>query len=274
MHRKPSVATARNLLPLFVLLFGMFAATTQAARAQGGGGASDAADSDEDDDEETLNTIKSGKRPSHFAIKTKERLGLRHAVTPDFSVEAFGRSEQYALDNPLSSRSSIVIGGLETAYKFGATTWMVTFETGEAFTRFFEHTNVTEYKLFTTLQRQIKLGNSALSIAPRVEAGYEWSSDLQQQRWKIQVKSPLLYQISDAVILMPLIPKLTYYPYTDRPDNRADLTMNISAGARWLITPSAFLQAEFGFENRWSNIRSVEYSRWLLTPEINLRVAF
>jgi hypothetical protein len=264
-----SSAAARNLL---LLLLGLYAAAPHPAWAQGGGGSSESDDTD-DDDEDVLAPVKPAKRVSHFAIKPKERLGARAAIAQDLTLEVFARAEELALDNPLAWQSSIVLGGVETAYKFGATTWFVTFESGKAYSQLFNYSNATETKLLSTMQRQIRLGGGA-TVLPRLQVGYEWASDPKQQRWKVQAKAPVFYPITDTVLLIPVEPKLTYFPYTDRPDHRADLTMNISAGVRWMITPTSFLQAEFGFENRWSNVRSVEFSRWLLAPEINLRGAF
>jgi hypothetical protein len=257
---------------LLAMLAVIPAALPHAAWAQGGGGSSESDDTD-DDDEDVLAAVKPGKRVSHFGIKSKERLGARASVAQDLTLEVFARAEQLALDNPLAWRSSVVLGGVETAYKFGATTWFVTLESGRAYSQLFNYSNGTETKLLTTLQRQVKLGGGA-TIVPRLQVGYEWASDPNQQRWKVQVKAPVFYPITDTVLLIPVDAKLTYFPYTDRPDHRADLTMNISAGVRWMITPTSFLQAEFGFENRWSNVRSVEFSRWLLAPEVNLRMAF
>jgi len=264
-----SSAAARCFL---LLLVGLYSAAPRAALAQGGGGSSESDDTD-DDDEDVLAPVKPGKRVSHFGIKSKERLGARGSVAQDLTLEVFARAEQLALDNPLAWRSSIVLGGVETAYKFGATTWFVTLESGRAYSQLYNYSNGTETKLLTTLQRQVKLGGGA-TIVPRLQVGYEWASDPMQQRWKVQVKAPVFYPITDTVLLIPVDPKLNYFTYTDRPDQRADLTMNISAGVRWMITPTSFLQAEFGFENRWSNVRSVEFSRWLLAPEVNLRVTF
>jgi hypothetical protein len=266
---RASSAAARTLL---LLLLALYAAAPHPAWAQGGGGSSESDDTD-DDDEDVLAPVKPAKRVSHFAIKPKERLGARAAIAQDLTLEAFVRAEEMALDNPLAWRSSIALGGVETAYKFGATTWFVTFESGEAYSQLYNHASATEYKLLSTVQRQIKLGGGA-TIVPRLQIGHEWSSDPGQERWKVQAKAPVFYPITESVLLIPMVPKLTWFPYTDRPDHRTDLTMNISAGVRWMITPKSFLQAEFGFENRWSNVRSAEFSRWLLAPEVNLRVAF
>lgn len=264
-----SSAAARNLL---LLLLGLYAAAPHPALTQGGGGSSDSDDTD-DDDEDMLALVKPAKRASHFAIKSKERLGARGAIAQDLTLEVFARAQELALDNPMAWRSSIALGGVETAYKFGATTWFVTFESGEAYSQLFNHANGTEYKLLSTVQRQIGLGGGA-TVVPRLQIGYEWASDPNQERWKVQVKAPVFYPIAETVLLIPVEPKLTWFPYTNRPDHRADLTMYISTGVRWMITPTSFLQAQFGFENRWSNVRSAEFSRWLLAPEVNLRVAF
>lgn len=263
-----SSAAARNLL---LLLVGLYAATPRAALAQDGG--SSESDDTDDDDEDVLAPVKPAKRVSHFAIKSKERLGARASIAQDLTLEAFVRAEQLALDNPMSWRSSIALGGVETAYKFGATTWFVTLESGKAYSQLFNSSNGIETKLLSTVQRQVKLGGGA-TIVPRLQVGHEWSSEPGQERWKVQVKAPVFYPITGSVLLIPVEPKLTYFPYTDRPDHRADLTMYISTGVRWMITPTSFLQAQFGFENRWSNVRSAEFSRWLLAPEVNLRVAF
>jgi hypothetical protein len=268
-----------------VLLQAALVVPPQPATAKGGGGgggAASVADDDETDtdtdDDEVLNPGKgSGRKPpSHVAIKPEVRLGFRHFLddAKSFSLEAFVRDQQGILDNPLSLRSSQVSGGLDTAYRFGATTWMVSFQTGEVFSQFYEHTVRTNYQLRTTLQQQIDLGDTDWAIVPRVQAGYQWSSDPTQQRWKFQATVPVSYAISDTLILLPLMPKLSYQPYTDRPDNRADWTLNVSAGIRWVFAKPSFVQASFGYENRWSNVPNAEFSRWVLTPKLNLRVEF
>ena len=285
------IHTTHRLLPLLALLCAVLVALPRAAPAQDISSVDiqdlPATDADEDESDDDLfdffskfagqrspSASRRARHIAHFAIKPEVRFGLRHAFDKDLSLEIFVRDRQIALDNPLALRASAVSGGVEMVRKFGATTWMVTFETGEAFSRFYQHTTRTAYDLHTTLQHQFKFGGTAVSITPRVELGQQWSDNAKEQRWKFVLKAPVAYQLSDTLVLLPLIPKLTYEPYPDRADNRTDWTMNISAGIRWFMTPTAYVETEFGFENRWSNVHNDQYSRWVLAPKINLRMSF
>ncbi len=272
----PRSFRSASVWPLVVLVL---ISLPQPAVAKGGGGgggsAADNADDDElDDDDEVLNTGKGKKPPSHFAIKPSIRLGFRHAFDKDFTVEAYVRDQQGILSNPLSLRSSQVSGGVDTAYKFGSTTWTVNLKTGEVFSGFYEHTLRTNYDLKTTLQQSISLGETDLAIVPRMQVGYLWSNDPSQERWKIQVTAPVSYLLSDTIVLLPLMPKLSYQPYTQRTDHRVDWTLTMSVGIRWIFAAPSFVQASFGYENRWSNVPNAVFTRWVLTPQINLRVPF
>ncbi len=227
-----------------------------------------------DDDDDVLKAPKRGKVPSHFEIKPSQRFALRHAFDSQFSVELFIRGEQAILDNPLSLRSSQAGGGLQTIYKVGATTWFLLLKSDEGFSRFYQTATRSDTELRTVLQQQFDFGDSGLSVLPRVQVAYKWSSDAQLERWKFDVLAPINYKLSDTVTLLPLIPKLAYQPYTHRSDGRFDLTMTLSAGVRWFFAGPSFLEMAFGFENRWSNVHSAELTRWKLTPEINIRVPF
>lgn len=263
------------------LLLLLLAATAPAlAKGGGGGGGAAAVEEEEEDDtdiddDEVLNTGKRGKPPSHLVIKPQVRLGVRNWIVPKvFSVEAFVRDQQGVLDNPLSLRSSQVSGGLDTAYRLGGFTWTVTLQAGDVFSGFYEHSTRTYQELKTTVQQVIELGDTDWAITPKLQAGYVWSSDRQQQRWKFQTTTTLAYAVTDTVILLPMLPKLSYQPYTSRTDNRADWTLNVSAGIRWVFAKPSFLEATFGYENRWSNVPNAEFSRWVLTPKLNLRIEF
>jgi hypothetical protein len=277
--RMPHLFKSISSWPLIVAAF---TAIPPCALAKGGGaGAAAAADDDTDtdlEDDEVLNIGKGGKgkAPSHFAIKPSVRLGFRHYPlgSKDSSFEAFVRNKQSILDNSWSLRSSELSGGFVGTYKLGATTWMVTFQTGDVFSRFYEHTTRTNYDLRTTMQHSIDLGDGGWAVVPRVQMGYQWSSDQTQQRWKFQTTTPISYALGETVALMPLVPKLSYQPYTDRTDSRADWTVTVSAGIRWILIKPSFLQATLGYENRRSNVHNADFSRWVLTPQLNLRIEF
>lgn len=241
------------------------------------------ADSADDgaDDEDTMTDdgapqkqTKQGKAPAHFVLKPSERIGVRHFFDPNFSLDAFVRSQQEAMDDPLSTRKSELGGGLESAYRFGATTWFVTLESKEVYSRLYEHTKHNDTQLRTALQQEFRLGTSGFAIVPRVQVGNQWSTDSRRRRWKVEAITPLSYKVSDTFILLPFMPSLAYQQFTDRPDNRADWTMSLMTGARWFFTPSSFVEMDFGYENRWSNVHTAEFSRWKLTPQLNVRFLF
>jgi hypothetical protein len=286
----PPVITFR-LLPMLALLSVTALGMPRAALAAGGGDISVSLDDldDEDDEDDEISDLLSKpakhsslfpmrpartRRVSHFAIKPSARFGVRHAFEKNFLVELFVRDRQGAVDNPMSLRSSVVSGGLETVYKFDSLTWSLTFEAGQGFSKFYEHTTRSVYDLHTSFYRSFSLGNPSIAVVPRVELGYQLSDDTRLDRGKFSVKAPINYQISDTVILTPIEPKLTYEPYLNRPDNRADWIVSVSAGVRWYIVSSTYVDAEIGFENRWSNVHSAEFSRWALTPRLNMRMTF
>ena len=235
---------------------------------------------DDDDDFDDVGDVaiakqnKQSKPPSHFAIKTSERFGMRHQFDSAFSLEPFIRGQQGVLDNPLAIRSSSVAGGLVSVYKFDDTAWTTSFETKQHFQDFYAHTTNTAYNLQSGISQSFDLGDRDWAIVPRFRIGYQWASDPRQERWKFQLTAPVGYQATDTLLLMPFMPKLSYQPYTGRPDHRADLTLNMSVGIRYEISKSGYLQVAFGFENRWSNVPSVEYSRWILAPQAAFRVTF
>ena len=267
--------------PLLAFLTLLLTATPLVVQAKGGGGGGAGSaiedDDDEFDDDSDVMNAKQGKQrkpPSHFAIKTAERFGLRHQFDSAFSLEPYVRGQQNMLDNPLAIRGSAVAGGLVGVYKFGDAAWTTSFETKQVYSDFYAHTTYTAYKLQSSIAQAFDFGDSDWAIVPRFRVGYEWASDPRQERWKFELTAPLGYPVTDTLTVLPLMPKLSYQPFTDRPDHRADTTLNISVGVRYEISKSANLQAAFGFENRWSNVTSVEYSRWILAPQVAFRMTF
>ena len=275
----PRPVTASLLWALPVLLFACIVALPRTALAKGGGGGGGGTgatmeDDDPEFDDDTNVPVRRGKPPSHFALKGSERLGMRHQFDNGFSLEPYVRAQQSMLDNPFAIRSAAYAGGLTGLYRFGDTAWTTSFETKDNFNRFYAHSTYVAYIFQKAIAQSFDFGDSGFAIVPRARVGYQWADDARQQRWKFELTAPVGYQITDKVLLLPVMPKLAYQPYTSRSDHRADLTLNVSAGVRYAFSKATNLQASFGFENRWSNVPSVEYSRWILAPQIAFRAAF
>jgi hypothetical protein len=269
----PNITVWRVWLLLAAVITALAAPIIAHAADGGGGGATD--DEDDVDDDPPLKTKKGGgKVPSHFEIKPWERLGFRHAFDPNFSLEVFVRGQQNVLDNPLSLRTTFLSGGLQSAYKVGATTWYVTLEARQVYSQFYDHTVRTEYLPRTMLQQEINLGSSGFAVTPAAETGYQTSDDSQQDRWKFKAYLPLSYKLSKSLILFPFYPQLAFQSFTHRTDGRQDWTLTLLGGIRYFFTPSSYVETDFGYENRWSNVGSAEFSRWKLLPQLSLRIDF
>lgn len=275
----PCSFATRSIWPLLAMLSAAVVSSPPSAQAKGGGGGGGAGSAIEDsdsefDDSDNVPKQRGSKAPSHFAIKFGERLGARYQFDNAFSLEPYVRGQQGMLDNPFAIRSATVAGGLTAVYKFGDTAWTTSFETKDSFSKFYAHTTYIAENLQTSIAQPFDFGNSGFAIVPRFRVGYQWANEARQERWKFELTAPVGYQVTDTLILFPVMPKISYQPYTDRSDHRADLTVNVSAGVRYAFNKAANLQAAFGFENRWSNVPSVEYSRWILAPQVAFRLSF
>ena len=136
-----------SLLAFLALVLTAIPLVVHAKGGGGGGGGSSIEDEDDefDDDSDVMNAKpgKQRKPPSHFAIKTAERFGMRHQFDSSFSLEPYVRGQQNMLDNPLAIRGSAVAGGLVGVYKFGDAAWTTSFETKQVYSDLYAHTQPT-----------------------------------------------------------------------------------------------------------------------------------
>lgn len=212
-----------------------------------------------------------GRGTPRFTTGPSVRLSVAHRFAPDLSAELYGRSQIGAVTEPSwSSRSGLVAAGAVINKSFGAFVWSNSVETSQNYRDFYDGQTHTAWEVTSALGRVIKLGDSPLSITPRIGTGYLWASSIRLQRWKTELSVPLTYKVTKQFDLI-LTPKLEYETYDSRPDNRRDVTGYLGLGFKYEVVKGMTLSAAIGYESRESSVPRSSMTRWKLSPQISLR---
>ena len=238
----------------------------------------DAADADDNSDIETGElgsidddvNVASRRAPPRVVVDPSIRTAFAHKFSNVFSAEIYGRGEIGTVLHPMETRTASVAAGVITNINLGFVVWSNSFQATQHYRDFYDRLNYDGYELTTAMARAIKINASAWTITPRVSLGYRWASDPRFERVKTEFMAPLTYKISKKVELS-LTPKIDWQVYTERPDNRRDVTGYVAAGVKYELATGANITGSIGYETRSSNIARFDFSRWKLAPQLSLR---
>lgn len=198
------------------------------------------------------------------------RIASAHRFAPDLSAELYGRAQVGAVSEPWTSRRSLVAGGLIVNKSFSALVWSNSLEAADHYRDFYDRHSYQGYELTTALARVVKLGDLPLSITPRLAVGYLWATNTRNQRWKTEASTAITYKVTKQFDLI-LTPKLEFETYDSRSDDRRDVTGYLGVGFKYEIAKGATIGPSIGYESRDSNVSPTGFTRWKLSPQINLR---
>jgi len=197
------------------------------------------------------------------------RTALVHRFSSEFSAEIYSRGAASGVTDPLTTRGSRVAAGIIGNRSFGSLVWSSGVEVSQHYRDFFDQQTFSTTEFSTALARAVKLGGP-LSVTPRVAVDYSLASDTRFSRVKFEWMAPLTYKVSKQLDLI-FTPRLDWQVYTDRPDNRRDVTGYFGLGLKYEVAKGVSLAAAVGYETRSSNTPRADFVRWKLAPQLSLR---
>lgn len=214
----------------------------------------------------------SARRPPTFVVVPLLRLAVRRSIG-GFDVEAFSRPALGMAITPFRSDVSQFSGGLAISRDLGWASAGVAVEVIAGYdTVSFGRFSSGAYEFTGQLSRTIAFEGTPWSISPRVAINHRATSDPAKVRTKIEFALPIYYQLTPALdaVFIPKIDARRYAHFADRTDTVA----NVAIGLRYRLSDFVQISGFFAYENRWSGVPDVRYSRWLLVPQLSLRASF
>lgn len=213
-------------------------------------------------------------RPPNFVVVPNLKLSARTALPNGFSFEAFTRTAIGLAGSPFVTQVSGSSGGFGLSKSFGDWNWSTGFEIGVGYSRFYDVYSNMSYEWTTGLGRTFAFEGTPWSIGPKVTVGYRWSSDRAKERVRFELAMPVFYKINERLDAV-FIPRFDHRIYSN-PEalGRRDWVGNLAVGLRYQVASGALLSGFLAFENRASTRPEIRYSRWIIAPQLSLRMDF
>jgi len=215
------------------------------------------------------------KPTPHFSVNSSVRVSVKDQITRAFSVTAFARTQYGTFAEPYNRPTSDAGGGVSSALNLGFVLWTVSLERRTSYRDLFGPGQSLNTEARTGIAKVFRLGGT-WTVTPQLTGGYVWSSRPNQDRSRTEISAPIGYRIG-AVEFQPVIPRMTLQIYEQNRRtgiSRRDWTSFIGSGVSWDVTSYASLGAALGWEQRESNVTTADYSRWVLSPQINFKMSF
>ncbi len=211
--------------------------------------------------------------PSTLSITPSLWTGFRHRFSKTFLVDVYAKQKFGIREQPYQTPTTDSSGGVSAAWSVGGFSLSTAFEIKESFKQFYGPWNGTGFDLRAAASRQFAF-ESGWQVTPAFLVSHLWSNPRSRDRWKIELSAPLGYAIDKKLTWQPVIPTIAFAAYTHRRVGQRDWTFNLSTGARYQLTSATMVGLAAGFEQRQSNVANAAYSRWVLQPKVQVRVAF
>ncbi len=212
-------------------------------------------------------------RPSTLSINPSIWTGLRYRASKEFLVDVYAKQKATIRENPYQIPTSDLSGGISAAWLVTGFSLSSAIEVKESFKDYYGPWNGTGFDLRSAVARRITLAPD-WSITPALLVGRLWSSTRTRDRWKVEISAPLSVVLDKQWTWEPVIVTVSMQAYVHRRTAQRDWTFNLSSGIRCQVTSATMVGLAFGFEQRQSNVATAEYSRWVLRPKLQIRIAF
>lgn len=212
-------------------------------------------------------------RPPTFVMVPTIRLAARYAPAPNWSVEVFSRPALGVAFTPAWGLASQVGGGVAVSRDIGDWSVSAGVEAVAGYNNLFGNWSAGAYEFSAQIVRNIAFEGTPWTVAPRVSVNHRATSDPAKVRTRYQLASPFFYKLTQQLD-MALVPTIDVRTYANFEPARRDVVANLAAGLRWRPNDGVQLSVFMAYENRWSTLPSVRYSRWLIVPQLSLRVTY
>ncbi len=212
-------------------------------------------------------------RPPTFVVVPAIRLAARFSPAPNWSVEVFSRPALGIAFTPAWGLASQVTGGVAVSRDIGDWSVSAGVEAIAGYNNFFGNWSAGAYEFSAQIVRNIAFEGTAWSAAPRFSVNQRATSDPTKVRTRYQLSSPFFYKLTRQLDVA-LVPTIDLRTYPNFAPARRDVVANLAVGIRWRPSDGVQLSAFMAYENRWSTLPDVRYSRWLIVPQLSLRVSY
>jgi hypothetical protein len=212
-------------------------------------------------------------RPPTFVIVPTIRLAARYSPAPNWSVEVFSRPALGVAFTPAWGLASQVSGGVAVSRDIGDWSVSAGVEAIAGYNNLFGNWSAGAYEFSAQIVRNIAFDGTPWTAAPRVSVNHRATSDPAKVRTRYQLASPFFYKLTQQLDVA-LVPTIDVRTYANFEPARRDVVANLAAGLRWRPNDGVQLSVFMAYENRWSTLPSVRYSRWLIVPQLSLRVTY
>jgi hypothetical protein len=231
--------------------------------------ASEMAD-EEDEQDDQGNARPSPRRPSRLSVNSAVKVSVKKKISQDVALEVSGRIGYGGLEDPYRPRSSSASGGATISWKLGKYSFSTGFDGSNGYAEYFGRYNSNNFVVRQGVARSFAI-NGSWSVTPAAAVSYVFSTDTRQNRYKIDMAAPFSWK-AGSLELQPILPRLSYQSYSNQ--DRRDWTTFLGSGFSWSATSAASLSASIGYEHRTSNSLKAQYTRWVLAPQLALKLQF
>ncbi len=212
-------------------------------------------------------------RPPNFVIVPAIRLAARFSPAPNWSVEVFSRPALGVAFTPAWGLASQITGGVAVSRDIGDWSVSAGVESIAGYNNLFGNWSAGAYEFSAQIVRNIAFAGTPWTTAPRVSINHRATSDPTKVRTRYQLSSPFFYKLTQQLDVA-VVPTIDLRTYANFEPARRDVVANLAAGIRWRPSDGVQLSAFMAYENRWSTLPAVRYSRWLIVPQLSLRVTY
>lgn len=212
-------------------------------------------------------------RPPTFVVVPAVRLAARFSPAANWAVELFSRPAVGLAFTPGWGLVSQVTGGIAVSRDIGDWSIGAGVEAIAGYNQLFGPWSASGYEFSGQIVRNIAFDGTPWTAAPRFSINYRMTSDPAKVRTRYQLSSPFFYKLTPQLD-MALVSTIDFRTYQNFAPSRRDVVANLAVGLRWRPSNGVQLSAFMAYENRWSTLPDVKYSRWLIVPQLSLRTSF